>query len=108
MVVPEMVFGFGGLGHSYGDETYQTSPYAPSPNTPHRSMAEEAPHRRQVPGLPVRLHCKADPNFSLAIVPGQGPVMKHTDSNDDYQVSIVKSLLLYICWGIPWHEIFWC
>lgn len=51
-------------------------------------MAEggEVPRRRQVPGLPVRLHCKADPNFSLAIVPGQGPVMLPTDPQDDYQI----------------------
>lgn len=52
-------------------------------------MAEEGegPRRRQIPGLPVRLHCKADPNFSLAVVPGQGPVMVPTDPRDDYQVS---------------------
>lgn len=74
-------------GHSYGDAAYQTSPYAhPAPNPAHRREEYGPPRRRQIPGLPVRLHTKADPNFSLAVVPGQGPVMKHTDPNDDYQV----------------------
>jgi len=74
-------------GHSYGDESYHTSPYAPAPSR-HGPITEGggAPRRRQIPGLPVRVHCKADPNFSLAVVPGQGPVMVPTDPRDDYQV----------------------
>jgi len=74
-------------GQGYGDSVYQNSPYASGPTPHRRSAAEEQPPRaRQIPGLPVRLHCKADPNFSLAVVPGQGPVMKPTDPRDDYQV----------------------
>lgn len=74
-------------GHGYGDAAYQTSPYAQPPTQHHRSMAEQGHARpRPIPGFAVKLHCKANPDFSLAVVPGQGPVMKHTDPDDDYQI----------------------
>jgi len=74
-----------GAGHGYGSAEYNTSPYAPAPH--HRARDEdEGPRRRQFPGHPVRIHCKADPSYNLAVVPGQGPVMVPTDMSDDYQV----------------------
>ncbi|XP_073388742.1 uncharacterized protein [Physcomitrium patens] len=78
--------GYPPSGPRYVGPEYHNSPYVPAPR--HHSVVteDEGSRRRPVLGLPVRLHCKADPNFNLAAVPGQGPVMVPFSPNDDFQV----------------------
>uniref|UniRef100_A0A7I4CRW2 Uncharacterized protein n=1 Tax=Physcomitrium patens TaxID=3218 RepID=A0A7I4CRW2_PHYPA len=75
------------VGPGIGGSAAQPSIYPSAPGTGVGVSADyEPPRRRQLPGHAVRLHCRADPNFSIAVIPGQGTIMVPTNASDAHQI----------------------